>query len=224
MRAARHTTSGSPQFRCSDRSAHRYPAWFRGTELAWIRRDGSFALRDAAPDMLLTVQGRPGPGVGHGVVSHHRIAPGRARNLRPRLCHLHRQPSESGALTLDRSGAGTSWHRRPPMRPFVRRAAVARWPSRSVRCSALPASARSPRLDHRSIAAASAPRSTRPWASRSTLARSNGPSIRPVSNAYSASAQAKRTSGCDPSCSVSASSAGCGWTRSGSARASGQPR
>jgi hypothetical protein len=55
---------------------------------------------------------------------------------------------------------------------------------------------------------------------------SKGPSIRlvSISNACSASAQAKRTSGSDPSRSARTSSAGCKWTRSGSAMASGQPR
>jgi hypothetical protein len=34
----------SPEFRCADGSTHRYPSYRGGTELAWIRRDGSFSL------------------------------------------------------------------------------------------------------------------------------------------------------------------------------------
>jgi hypothetical protein len=49
--------ASSPEFRCADGSAHRYPFYRGGTELAWIRRDGSFSLRQAEDDMLLTMQG-----------------------------------------------------------------------------------------------------------------------------------------------------------------------
>jgi hypothetical protein len=47
----------SPEFRCADGSAYRYPSYVGGSELAWIRRDGSFSLRDAEDDRLLTMQG-----------------------------------------------------------------------------------------------------------------------------------------------------------------------
>jgi hypothetical protein len=37
-----------------------------GIELAWIRRDGSFSLRQAEDDMLLTMQGSLRGGAGSG--------------------------------------------------------------------------------------------------------------------------------------------------------------
>ena len=56
----------SPPFRCADGSTHRYPTYVGGTELAWIRRDGSFSLRQAEDDMLLTMQGSLRGGAGSG--------------------------------------------------------------------------------------------------------------------------------------------------------------
>jgi hypothetical protein len=56
----------SPEFRCADGSTHRYPSYPGGSELAWIRRDGSFSLRQAQDDMLLTMQGILSGGAGSG--------------------------------------------------------------------------------------------------------------------------------------------------------------
>ena len=56
----------SPEFRCADGSTHRYPTYRGGTELAWIRRDGSFSLRQAEDDLLLTMQGTLSGGSGSG--------------------------------------------------------------------------------------------------------------------------------------------------------------
>jgi hypothetical protein len=58
--------ASSPEFRCADGSTHRYPFYRGGTELAWIRRDGSFSLRQAEDDMLLTMQGSFRGGNGSG--------------------------------------------------------------------------------------------------------------------------------------------------------------
>jgi hypothetical protein len=56
----------SPEFRCADGSTHRYPSYLGGTDLAWIRRDGSFSLRDAGDDALMTMQGSLGAESGSG--------------------------------------------------------------------------------------------------------------------------------------------------------------
>ena len=48
----------SPLFRCSDGSSYRYPGYLRGTGVAWVRRDGRFAHRDAENDWLFTIRGR----------------------------------------------------------------------------------------------------------------------------------------------------------------------
>jgi hypothetical protein len=52
------TFAWSPLFRCSDGSSYRHPQYRRGSELAWIGRDGSFELREAEDDWLLTISGR----------------------------------------------------------------------------------------------------------------------------------------------------------------------
>jgi hypothetical protein len=56
----------SPEFRCADGSAYRCPSYVGGSELAWIRRDGSFSLRDAEDDRLLTMHGSVGADSGNG--------------------------------------------------------------------------------------------------------------------------------------------------------------
>jgi hypothetical protein len=56
----------SPLFRCSDDSAYRIAAYYRGTELAWIERSGAFALRDAEDDWLFTMRGVLGRDGGSG--------------------------------------------------------------------------------------------------------------------------------------------------------------
>jgi hypothetical protein len=48
----------SPLFRCSDGSSYRLADYLRVGELAWVRRDGEFRLRDAADDRLVTMRGR----------------------------------------------------------------------------------------------------------------------------------------------------------------------
>jgi hypothetical protein len=47
----------SPWFRCADGSAYRIADYPLTTELAWVRRDGSFTLRDAGDDRLVTARG-----------------------------------------------------------------------------------------------------------------------------------------------------------------------
>jgi hypothetical protein len=62
------TFAWSPEFRCADGSAYRYPRYVGGSELAWIRRDGSFSLRDAEDDRLLTMQGSLREDAGSGSI------------------------------------------------------------------------------------------------------------------------------------------------------------
>jgi len=47
----------SPWFRCADGSVHRIADYPLTTDLGWVRRDGSFILRDAEDDRLVTMQG-----------------------------------------------------------------------------------------------------------------------------------------------------------------------
>lgn len=47
----------SPGFRCADGSEYRIADYPLTTELGWVRRDGSFTLRDAGDDRLVTMQG-----------------------------------------------------------------------------------------------------------------------------------------------------------------------
>jgi hypothetical protein len=58
----------SPWFRCADGSAYRIADYRLETELGWVRRDGSFTLRDAQDDRLLTVRGVLRGGSGSGTL------------------------------------------------------------------------------------------------------------------------------------------------------------
>jgi hypothetical protein len=45
-------------FRCADGSSYRLADYVRVGDLAWIRRDGEFRLRDAGDDRLVTMRGK----------------------------------------------------------------------------------------------------------------------------------------------------------------------